>query len=289
MSGLLITALFAAVCCRAIAQVSVEIKLDQEQYLPGETVRIAVRITNFSGQTLRLGETPDWLAISVESRDGFIVPKTGEIPVVGPFTLPSAHVATKRVELTPYLDLSRPARYSVIATVQIPEWDQAFSSAPVTFDIVEGAKLWEREFGVPTTNGPPEVRKYTLQQVNYLKQVKLYVRVTDASGAKVHRVLCLGPLASFGHPRPAVDKLSNLHVLFQSGARSFLYCVVNPDGDLVKCETYDYAATRPRLMASADGDVTVVGGVRRPARNAPAGAVTNAPGTNKIGRPTNGG
>ncbi len=279
-------AIFAAAVCCATAQVSVEVKLEQEQFLPGEPVQIAVRITNLSGQALRLGETPDWLVISVESRDGFIVPKNADVPVVGPFLLPSARVATKRLELTPYFNLSKPARYSVIATVQIPEWDQGFSSKPVSFDIVEGAKLWEREFGVPSTNGPPEVRKYTLQQVNYLQQIKLYVRVSDASSAKVHRVVCLGPIVSFGYPRPAVDRQSNLHVLFQSGARSFSYCVVDPDGRLIKQETHEYIRTRPRLMASSDGEVTVVGGVRRADPAEPARKPTNAPPTNTI-KPAN--
>lgn len=285
-SGFGAAILAAAVCCCATAQVSVEVKLDQEQFLPGEPVRVAVRITNLSGRTLRLGETPDWLAFSVESRDGFIVLKNADVPVVGPFLLESARVATKRLELTPYFDLSRSARYSVVATVQIPEWDQGFSSKPVSFDIVEGAKLWEREFGVPGTNGPPEVRKYTLQQVNYLQQIKLYVRVSDASSGKVHRVVCLGPIVSFGYPRPALDKRSNLHVLFQSGARSFLYCVVDPDGRVVKQETYEYTGTRPRLMAGADGEVAVVGGVRRSQPGQPVSRLTNAPPTNTV-KPAN--
>lgn len=269
-----------------MAQVSVEVKLDQEQFLPGEPVLIAVRITNLSGQTLRLGETSDWLAISVESRDGFIVAKNADVPVIGPFVLQSAQVATKRIELTPYFDLNKPGRYSVIATVQIREWGEAFSSKPASFDIVEGAKLWEREYGVPSTNGPPEVRKYMLQQVNYLKQIKLYVRVMDAQSSRVYRVLCLGPIVSFGTPYPALDRQSNLHVLFQSGARTFLYCVVNPDGQLLKRETYEYAGTRPRLMANAEGEVTVVGGVRRNELRELIQPQSNSPVTNAI-KPAN--
>ena len=61
----------------AWAQVRVEVTLDQEQFLPGEALPAAVRITNRSGQTLHLGGQADWLTFSVESRDGFIVVKNG--------------------------------------------------------------------------------------------------------------------------------------------------------------------------------------------------------------------
>lgn len=270
----------------ATAQITVEVQLDQEQFLPAEPVRIAVRITNLSGQSLRLGQRPDWLAISLESRDGFIVPKHAEVPVLGPFVLESSQVATKRLELTPYYDLTRPGRYSVIATVRIPDWDQEFSSSPASFDIVEGTKLWEREFGVPAPAGPPEVRKYTLQQVNYLQQIKLYVRVSDAASGKVHRVVCLGPMVSFAYPEPRIDKQSHLHVLFQSGARSFLYCVVDPQGQVLKQETYQAAHTRPRLTVGEEGSVRVTGGVRRGAASEPVRAAARPGSTNTV-KPAN--
>jgi hypothetical protein len=39
-----------------------------------------------------------------------------------------------------------------------------------------------------------------LQQANYLKQVRLYARVTDAEGVKSFGVMALGPMVSFGRP-----------------------------------------------------------------------------------------
>ena len=57
------------------AQVTAEVTLDQDQFLPGETLVAAVRITNRSGQALHLGAEPDWLSFSVESRDGAVVAK----------------------------------------------------------------------------------------------------------------------------------------------------------------------------------------------------------------------
>ncbi|MBI3852193.1 MAG: hypothetical protein HY298_18205 [Verrucomicrobia bacterium] len=265
-----LVALLASVW-RLSAQVSVEVALDQDQFLASETLRVAVRITNRSGQTLHLGEDGDWLTFSVEARDGFVVSKSGEIPVTGEFALDSSKMATKRVDLTPYFNLTKAGRYTVIATVRIKQWDKQYVSKPKSFDIIRGAKLWEQEFGLPlavgANNQQPEVRKYILQQANYLKQLRLYLRLTDASEGKVFKVIAIGPIVSFARPEPQVDKFSNLHILYQTGPRAFSYTVINPDGDIIVRQTHEIANTRPRLQPGGDGDFIVVGGMRRPAPN----------------------
>lgn len=248
------------------AQVTVEVLLDQEQYLPGEAITVAVRITNRSGQSLRLGQ-PDWLTFSVQRRDGLVMSQLAEVPVAGEFTLESSDRATKRVELTPSFQLTMTGRYQLTATVKIKQWNQELSSSLKYFDIITGTRLWEQEFGLPSPVGapatPPEVRKYILQQAKYLKQLKLYVRVTDANESSLFGVYPIGPLTSFSQPETQVDKLSQLHVLFQTGARSFYYCVINPDGQLILRQTYDYLNTRPVLRADPEGKIIVAGGARR--------------------------
>ncbi len=250
------------------AQVEVEVVLDQEHFLSGEDLTAAVRITNRSGQTLHLGGEEDWLTFACESRDGRgIVGKNSEPSVLGPFTLETSKVATRRVELLPHLDLARPGRYSLTASVRIKEWDQTLTTKPKSFDIINGAKLWAQDFGVPaaaTTNQSPEVRKYTLEQANYLRtQLRLYFRLTDAEGGRVMKVFSLGPMVSFGIPEQQLDTASNLHVLYQNGARSFSYTVINPDGEILIRQTHDYASTRPKLQLGENGQLAVVGGTRR--------------------------
>ncbi len=270
----------------ASAQVTVEVLLDQDQFLPGEALVAAVRITNRSGQTLRLGTTPDWLTFSIETRDSPVVPKTGEAPVVGEFTVESSQMATKRVDIAPYFAFNRPGRYALVATVRIKEWDHEISSPAKGFYIIEGAKLWEQEFGLPqstnTSNATPEVRKYMLQQANYLKgQLRLYLRLTDGPGARTFTVLPIGPIVSFSHPQPLVDGASHLHLLYQNGPRSYSYTEISPEGQIVARQTYDYVASRPRLCEGEGGKVVVQGGVRRvTAQDVPPpetmGAATNA-------------
>ena len=260
--AVLFTALFA---WRVSAQVTVELKFDQEQFLPSESVPVAVKITNRSGQPLHLGADPDWLTFTVEAAEGFVVIKNAEVPVVGEFDLESAQEAVKRVDLQPYFAMTKPGRYRVIATLRIKDWSSHVTSQAKSFDVISGAKLWAQDFGVPSEPGhPPEARRYTLEQANYLKeQLRLYVQVSDVPETRVYKVSVLGPMVSFSHPEAMVDRISQLHVLWQTGGQSFSYALINPNGTIGQQETYDNFESRPRLTVNDEGEVSVKGGTRR--------------------------
>jgi hypothetical protein len=266
MKTLFVFSLAALAFFRASAQVSVDLSLDQDEFLPCESVPLAVKITNRSGQQLHLGAEVDWLTFNVESADGFVVIKNAEVPVLGEFDLKNMQLAIKRVDLQPYFSMTKPGRYRVIATLRIKDWSAQLASAPQSFDVITGAKLWQQDFGVPAdTNSAPTVRKYTLEEANYLKdQLRLYVQVSDAAEATVYKVSALGPMVSFAHPEAQVDRQSRLNVLWQTGAQSFSDAIVNPDGTVASLDYYDNFFSRPRLAVNDDGDVVVKGGTRRP-------------------------
>lgn len=250
-----------------LAQVRVELTTDQEQFLPGERLLVEVKITNQSGETLKLGKESDWLKFAVQASSGFIVNKLGEVPVIGEFTLATSEVATKQADLTPFFDLSTPGRYNVTASLKLPQWNLTVVSPAKAIDIINGSVLWQQDFGVPGSVSPtqksPEIRRYTLQKATYLKQLQLYVRVSDATDNRVCRVFALAPMVSFSHPETQIDRESRLHVLSQTGARSFIYGIVSHEGELLTRHTYDYTASRPQLTVGEEGKVFVRGGMRR--------------------------
>lgn len=261
-------------------QVKVSVILDQQQFLPGEDVPIKVRVVNHSGQTLMLGEDNSWLRISVQATDSFVVSRTGEVPVEGRFVLPPSKMATKVIDISPYFAMTQPGRYTVDATLLIKEWGQTLTSAPESFDVISGRKLWEQVFGLPNSqqpDGSPEVRKYLLQQANYVRsQIRLYARVTDVAEERTFGVVPIGPMVSFSRPTALVDGDSNLHVLYQSGPRVATYCKLDPDGEILTYEKREYSATKPRLSAADDGEVSVIGGTPlrlRPDAGAPPASV----------------
>jgi hypothetical protein len=256
----------ALMAASASAQVQVQVKLEQEQFLPGEAIHVTVRVINHSGATLHFGKE-NWLMFSIEGRDGLIVLKNGETEIPHDFDLESSRVATVRVDLAPYFNISQTGSYSVTATLNIDQLNLETTSAPRRFDVIHGTKIWEQEFGLPQAagagRGDLEVRKYALQQANYLKHMKLYVRITDASDTRVVRVFPVGPMISFSRPQTQLDKESNLHLLYQDGSRSFNYSVITPDGELIIRQKHRYTDTPPRLKGDDAGNVIVVGGARQ--------------------------
>jgi hypothetical protein len=244
------------------AQVDVELIVPQEQFLRDEPVPVKVRVTNRSGQTLRLGDTNDWLTFTVEIPGRGPVERLGQPPVTTPFDLESAHQATREVDIRPWFDLSLTERYTITATVRIRQWNQETVAKAKNFEVVRGAKLWEQEVGVPSA-GQPEVRRYVLQQANYRKQLKLYLRLSNESDTVAFTVLPLGPIVSFGRPEAQIDEASNLHVLFQTGARTFFYSIISPSGTITTRQTFEYTVTRPTLRLNEVGRIIVAGGIRR--------------------------
>ena len=266
MKTLLVFTFAVMALFRASAQVDIDLSLDQDYFLPSEAIPLAVKITNRSGQQLHLGADADWLTFNVEADDGFVVIKNAEVPVQGAFDLETSQLAIKRVDLQPYFSIAKPGRYHVIATLHIKDWSAQLASQPKHFDVIAGAQLWAQDFGVKDgTNAVPEVRKYTLEQANYLKaQLRLYVQVSDASEETVYKVTPLGPMVSFSHTEAQVDRQSRLNVLWQAGAQSFNYAIVNPNGTVALTDYYDNFYSRPRLTVNENGDVVVLGGTRRP-------------------------
>ena len=264
-TALALAALVALTISRASAQISLEVTMNQEQFLPGEPLPLAVKITNQSGRQLRFGTTEDWLTFSVESADGFVVGKTAEVSVAGEFELESSQMGTKRVDIAPNFIISKPGRYKVTATLRVKDLATQISSAAKTFELVTGAKLWSQEFGLASTNGLPEMRKYALEQSSYLhSQMRLYVQVSDLAESRVFKTVALGNSVSFGRPEAQVDRKSVLHILWQTGAQSFNYCTVDADGKILDREIFDDLNTRPRLGVNESGEVFVSGGVKRP-------------------------
>ena len=119
------------------------------------------------------------------------------------------------------------------------------------------------------------------------------MRITDASGGKTFKVFAIGAMVSFSRPEPQLDRFNNLHVLYQTGPRTYSYNVFSPDGDVITQQAYDYVNSRPRLSLDPDGNIAVRGGVRRlsqeeqeaseplPAIAPPSTGTTNHPSTDK--------
>lgn len=247
--------------------------LKQKLFLPGEAIEVEVALLNNSGAPLTFRPEDGWLEFTVTSTikptgEGSLVPRLQPVVVNEAFTVKHTDAAKTVVNLTPGFDLRRPGLYRVSAAMVYRGGPAPITAEPLSFNIVPGYKLMEQEFGLPRVEGdaPPEVRKYSLQQLTLTepREMRLYVAVTDSSEETVFRQLKLGRMAGSDKPPTRLDRLSNLHVLHQAeGGRHFVHSVVSPRGDLLVRETYQALGARPSLVLGDDGVVNVKGGVRQ--------------------------
>lgn len=252
----------------AHAQISVETVVDKQYYLPGEAIVVGVKVANFSGQTIHLGSDPQWIDLTLETKNGYIIPTLNPISVPGEFEVESTTAATRRFSITPFFDVTRIGHYILTTRIRIAAWNQTFTAEPVDIEILGGVRLWTREFGVPA--GPdqttaPEVRKYVLIQTLRQNQMKLWLSIFNADETKIVNTLPVSKMVSFSDPDPQLDQSSNLHLLVQNGRISFKYTVINPEGRVLIRQTYLYGQDgKPRLRFGPGGIVAVANGIRQP-------------------------
>jgi len=246
------------------AQVNATLEIEKSRLLPRETFVARLKIVNFSGQTLVFGEDNNWLQFEIETESGEVLTPIAEPPKVdGRFTVESSIRATKRIDLAPYYALEKAGDYKLTAKVYIKQWKRSLPVKPVKFTVSNGSILWQRTFGLPMKAGEPagqpRQRRYVLQQAKNLRMMTLYARVDDGPGGRVHKVFPICPMVAFNEPTAQVDPTGNLHILCQSGARTYNYTEMDYDGKIKIRHHYQIVGSRPRLSFK-DGKIRVAGG-----------------------------
>lgn len=251
----------------------VELQLSSPQtlFLPGEAVELDIAIRNLSGGPLVFSPNDDWLDIGVmsvikQTGEGVTVERLKPVLVNESFILANSLSAKSRVEISQSFNLTRPGRYKISGSANYRGAKTPVQAEPIIIQITSGSKLWEQEFGVriPDSDKPLATRKYMVQRLTNLKDMRLYATVTDAGEENILRQVRLGRAAANDNPVAKLDRLSYLHVLHQADARLFTHTVINPDGDVLRRETVESLGPRPGLRLEEDGRVVVINGIRQP-------------------------
>ena len=249
--------------CLAHAQVKVELVSKGSVFLPNETMKIGVKITNFSGQTIEFGKSPDWVKFSVTDTRGRVVSTVGTVPVEGLFSIKNSEYAIRWIDLAPHFMMEKTGNYEIFATVKLEQWNEEYFPDKIGVDILPGATIWSQLFGVPSNKTEvPEIRKYVLQKSTRRDRIYLYFRLTNKNESQSYTVYPIGNMVSFGEPENQIDHQGYLHVLHQFGAKTFWHHKINQEGKLVERRVYSYNGSRPRLKPRKDGTIAVMGGKR---------------------------
>jgi len=236
---------------------------ERAQFLAQEPMGIMVRVYNYSGETMVLGQEEDWISFSVEPlANKSIVRQHGQPTLAGAFELGNNLMATKRVDLTPYFEIVQSGRYKITATVRAGRFGD-ISSEPLLVDLVTGTPLWDHEFGVPALGDKPsEIRRYQIIQARQMDVQHLYVKVTDTYNSKTYGLYPLGQMVIAQKPEQQTDRNNRLHVLHRSGRSTYTYSMVDHDGQIILRQRYDQAGGPPHLVPTEAGEVLINGGVR---------------------------
>ncbi len=262
MRRLILTAIFlGALITSATAQLQVQVREQKDTFLLYEPIPLVVSIRNYSGRTIQLEDNGDhaWLSFVVAGEAGDYIPGVGKLETQEPVLIPAGETISRTVDLLPLYDLREHGTYQVQASVDL-NGVQAISP-PVRLTIVNGRELWSQTAGLPPTDkGGDEYRTYSLvARSSSSSPDLLHVCVRDEPHQLVYGLIPLGEFLSLTPPSAQVDKEGDLHVLYQTGPRSYGYVQVDPYAKILDKAVYSDFVSPPQLVVQA-GVVTVRGG-----------------------------
>lgn len=248
----------------AQAQLVVSMKPMKKLFVAYEPVEMEISILNRAGRDVVLagkGATP-WLNFQITYDSQHLISpqeSTGFPPVM----VPAGQALSRTIALNHLYPMTRQGLYRIQASVYFPQLDTYFNSAPETIQVAEARELWHQVVGVPEGHEMAGTyRRYVLMTFNDGARKLLYVRVQDEKSGTVRTSFSLGQVIMIRPPEWIIDVQNALHVLHTGAPHTYAYTVIDVDGKVLKREAFhEEEGSRPKLSASNDGSVLVIGGI----------------------------
>jgi hypothetical protein len=244
------------------AQLGVNIRMDQSQYLAGEAVLVSVTITNHTGNDVVLasqGRTP-WLDMVVKRGNGEPASSLGRTNF-GAVKIASGQSMSKTIDIAALYHLREPGSYSVSAIVRMAgATTEGFISNRLLFNCANVRPDWSQKVGVPGQPG----KSHEFRVMNFTNSQKslLYAQVVDCKTGVSIQTLSLGEALLFRKPQAAVDRSQSLHVLYLATPEFYVHARMDVNGKFLGRDLHKRGAGGdPRLMSFADGSVQVAGSI----------------------------
>jgi hypothetical protein len=263
-----------ALCCtvsNASAQLGVNIRMNQSQYLAGEAMLVTVTITNHTGTDILLanqGRTP-WLDMVVKKANGQPATSLGRANFGG-VKIAAGQSMSKTIDVAGMYHLREPGTYSVSALVRSAGAETGgFISNRLLFNCANVRPDWSQKVGVP--GQPGKVHEFRVINFTNSRRSLLYTQVIDSKTGISLQTLNLGEALLFRKPQAAVDRTQTLHVLYLATPELYVHARVDVQGRFVGRELHKRGGGGdPKLMSFADGSVKVAGSILYDAKAAAA-------------------
>jgi len=261
------------ICIKGLYAQGISVKLlaSQVDYLPNESLKIGVSIENYSGQPMIFGQHRGWIQFLIQDVKGRPVVRSRNPPPGEIFILKNASSSTRWIDLAPYFNVRQPGIYFVTAKISARHLRQNVQAQPCKIQVVKGLELASGKFGVPGSSQrdvAPEIRVFKLLRKRDSGRLSLYLRLAEENDYVVYNVQRLGPMVQLSPPEYQLDSKGQIHIFFRSGARTYIYCVADAQGQLQKRQTHQtYLGKRPAMRMNNKKVLEIKGGLRVFARS----------------------
>ncbi|HEY5954629.1 MAG TPA: hypothetical protein VIT18_09700 [Terrimicrobiaceae bacterium] len=262
-AGWMVLLLLIVLTVSSNAQVQVDVALKRSLYMVYEPLICNVTITNLSGGTLILEDTPreKWFGFQIETIDGRPLPPVNPDYRNQPVEIEPGQRLSRSINLTPLYPLSEFGTYRVKAAVYSAQMGKYFTSPQLNIEITEGRQLWQQTVGVPDGLGAGRTRTFTILAHRLPRTTMLYLRVEDKEAGVIYCTTQLGRFITFASPDIEIDSGNQIHILQNTAPKAFLYSHFDVNGKVIKQQAYQSFDSKPYLVRKPDASVAVVGGV----------------------------
>jgi hypothetical protein len=244
------------------AQIQVDVSFKRSLYMLYEPLLCGVTITNLSGNTLSLADTPreKWFGFQIETVDGRPLPPIDPNYSNQPVEIEAGQRLRRLINLTPLYPLGEFGTYRVRAVIHSAQMGRYFVSPQLNVEITEGRQLWQQTVGVPEGAGEGKTRTFSILAHRLPRTTMLYLRVEDKESGIVYCTTQLGRYITFGSPDVQIDGANRIHILQNTAPKAFLHSHFDINGKVIKQQAYQLMTSRPYLVRKADASVVVSGG-----------------------------
>ncbi len=250
----------------ASAQLQVYLDVNKPQLVAYEPVLATVTVENIAGKDVMLGEPGGrgWLSFNVQKIDKFgsynVLAPGGE-PASEPRLLKAGATMKQTISLGRIYPIGSMGNYSIRANVFFTDFGQYLTSNVRAITVLDGTRLWEREFGFNQAGRSTSYRQFSILSHQTDDDLKLYVRLRDKLSQRVLATYSLGPLVLYREPQAVIDSSNRLNVFFQTGRTLYRHVVVGPDGSKLSEKIYETKdESVPQLVSTPERSVRVSGG-----------------------------
>src|SRR6266566_90216 len=253
--------LFAAA---AEAQVQVDLKFKRMQYIAYEPVVATLAITNLAGRDIELHDAngQSWLGFEVtgyEDQPATLLSTENAQP---PLKIEAGQRVTRQIDLASLYPVHDFGAYHVRTHVYFADLAKFFYSGTRVFEVTDARPIWQQTVGIPDgVAAAGDVRTYSLLTNRFPDHTSLYVRVQDKETGTVFATYSLGRTIGGEQPQAEIDRANQLHVLHCGAPRAWSYSRIGLNGELLAHSSLMETNSRPRLVHSTNGDVTVRGAI----------------------------